>query len=198
MKRTSLRWMGGAAALLLSAAAMAQNLANRDREFLEQAAQNGHAELSASRLALEKSRSEQVRAFAQRMIDDHTRANEELKALATAKQYQPPTEPSMLQKGKEMLIAGLSDDNFDRRYINQMGVEAHQDTVELFEKAARDAQDADVKAFATKLLPQLREHLQAARSLKVTVDGSGNAGSRDNRSNTGGSGSSATPGSTPR
>jgi putative membrane protein len=170
MNRTPLRLLGGAAALLLSAAVLAQSLVNRDREFLEQAAQNGHAEISASRLALEKSRNEQVRAFAQRMIDDHTRANEELKALATAKQYEPPTEPSILQKGKEMLIAGLSDDNFDRRYVNQIGVEAHEDTVELFEKAAREAQDAEVKAFATRLLPSLREHLQAARSLKATVD----------------------------
>lgn len=171
MKRTPVRILSGAAALLLSAAVLAQSLASRDREFLEQAAQNGHAEVSASRLALEKSRNEQVRAFAQRMVDDHTRANEELKALAARKQYQPPTEPSVLQKGKEMLIGALSDEHFDRRYVNQIGVEAHEDTVELFEKASRDAQDADVKAFATQLLPSLRDHLQAARSLKAAVDG---------------------------
>jgi putative membrane protein len=171
MQHTSFRILGGAAALLLSAAALAQALANRDREFLEQAAQNGLAEVSASRLALEKSRNDQVRAFAQRMVDDHTRANEDLKALATRKQYQPPAEPSVLQKGKEMLIGALSDEHFDRRYVSQMGVEAHEDTVELFEKASRDAQDAEVKAFASQLLPSLRDHLQAARRLKASVDG---------------------------
>lgn len=170
MTFTAFRFLGTAMALVVSAAAMAQSLANRDREFLEQAAQNGHAEVSASRLALEKSRNDTVRAYAQRMLDEHSRANEELKALATAKQYQPPTEPSMMQKGKEMLIAGLSDDHFDRRYVNQMGVEAHEDTVELFERAAREAQDTDVKAFASKLLPSLRDHLQAARTLKAAVD----------------------------
>lgn len=172
MTRTPFRIVGGAAALLISVAVLAQSLTNRDREFLEQAAQNGHAEVSASRLALEKSRNEQVRVFAQRMVEEHTRANEELKALAASKQYQPPTEPSLLQKGKEMLIGALSDDNFDRRYVNQIGVEAHEDTVELFEKASREAQDADVKAFATKMLPHLRDHLQAARGLKATVEGS--------------------------
>lgn len=166
------RLTAGLCGLLIGTAVLAQSLANRDREFLEQAAQNGHAELSASRLALTKSRNEQVRSFAQRMVDDHTKANEELKALATSKNYQPPTEPSMLQKGKEMLISGLSDDSFDRRYISQMGVEAHEDNIELFDRASRDAQDVDVKAFATKALPQLRTHLEAARSLKTTLDAS--------------------------
>jgi putative membrane protein len=169
------RLTAGLCGLLISTAVLAQNLTNRDREFLEQAAQNGHAELSASRLALEKTRNEQVRTFAQRMVDEHTRSNDELNALAASKNYQPPTEPSMLQKGKEMLISGLSDDNFDRRYINQMGVEAHEDNIELFDRASREAQDADVKAFATKSLPQLRSHLEAARSLKSALDaGQGN------------------------
>jgi putative membrane protein len=164
------RFTAGLCGLLISTSVLAQNLASRDREFLEQAAQNGHAEISASRLALEKTRNEQVRAFAQRMVDDHTRSSEELKALAASKNLQVPTEPSMLQKGKEMLISGLSDDNFDRRYVNQMGVEAHEDNIELFDRAAREAQDAEVKAFATKSLPQLRSHLEAARSLRTTLE----------------------------
>lgn len=167
---TATRLTTGFCGLLISSVVLAQNLGNRDREFLEQAAQNGYAELSSSRLALQKTRNEQVKAFAQRMVDEHTRSNEELKTLAALKKYQPPTEPSILQKGKEMLISGLGEDSFDRRYINQMGVEAHEDNIELFDRAARETQDVDVKAFATKTLPQLRSHLEAARSLKATLD----------------------------
>ncbi len=155
--------------LLFGGMAMADNLAERDQEFLEQAAQNGHAEMSASRLALTKARNPKVRVFAQRMIDDHQRVDAELSSLAASKKYTPPKEPSMLQKGKEMLIANLGDDSFDQRYMNQMGVQAHEETVRLFEEASRDARDPDVKAFASKHLPALREHLKAARDLHSTL-----------------------------
>lgn len=157
-------------ALFGGAAAFADNLAQRDQEFLEQAAQNGHAEQSASQLALTKARNPQVKAFAQRMVDEHARVGNELESLAASKNYTPPDEPSLVQKGKEALIGGLSDETFDRRYVNQLGVEAHEATVRLFEEAAREARDPDVKAFATKHLPTLRDHLQAARALKATVD----------------------------
>ncbi len=157
-------------ALLLGGHAMADSLAQQDKAFLEQAAHNGHAELSAGRLALTKARSPQVQAFAQRMIEDHTRIGEELLALANARNYKPPNEPSMLQKGKEMVIGGMADETFDRRYVHQMGVEAHQDTIRLFEKAASEARDPEVKAFAAKHLPALRQHLEVARELKVKVE----------------------------
>lgn len=170
MKHRTLQQARLVVALMLTSPVMADTLAQRDQAFLEQAAQNGHAELSAGRLALTKARNPQVQAFAQRMIDDHTRIGEELQALATARNYKPPTEPSMLQKGKEMVIGGMADETFDRRYVHQMGVEAHQDTIRLFEKAANEAQDPEVKAFAARNLPGLRQHLQAARDLKVKVE----------------------------
>jgi putative membrane protein len=157
-------------ALLFSGAAFADNLAPRDQAFLEQAAQNGHAEQSASQLALTKARNPQVKAFAQRMVDEHARLGNELETLAASKTYTPPKEASLMQKGKEALIGGLSDETFDQRYVNQMGVEAHEANVRLFEEAARETRDPDVKAFAVKHLPALRNHLQAARELKATVD----------------------------
>jgi putative membrane protein len=54
---------------------------------------------------------------------------------------------------------------FDRRYAESMGVQAHEDNIELFEKAAGSAEDADVKAYAQKLLPKLQEHLKMAQEL---------------------------------
>jgi putative membrane protein len=170
MKHRTLQQARLVVVLMLGGHAMADTLAQRDQAFLEQAAQNGHAELSAGRLALTKARNPQVQAFAQRMIEDHTRIGEELLTLAAARKYQPPTEPSMFQKGKEMVIGGMADETFDRRYIHQMGVEAHRDNIRLFEKAANDAQDPEVKAFATKHLPGLRQHLEVAQGLKMKVE----------------------------
>jgi putative membrane protein len=157
-------------ALLWSTTAFAQGLAPIDKSFLQQAAENGHAEVSAGRLALTKARNPKVRDFAQRMVDEHSKVGEELRTLAAAKQQELPTEPSMLQKGKEMIIAGLGDETFDRRYLNQMGVEATKSAIPLYEKTALESRDPEVKAFASKHLPALREQLQAAQDLKVSVD----------------------------
>ncbi|MGE0351040.1 DUF4142 domain-containing protein [Hydrogenophaga sp.] len=161
-----------AATLLFGALAQAQPqpLETPDQDFLEQAAHNARAEMSAGRLALTKARHPRVRTFAQRMIDEHTLIDTDLRALATDHGFDPPQEPSALQKGKEMMIGGLGDDTFDRRYMNQMGVEAHTSYIQLFENAARDARHPDVKAFASRHLRTLREHLEIARSLKAEVD----------------------------
>lgn len=170
MKTRALPMITLACTLVLGGPAVAENLAQVDQAFLEQAAQNGHAEVSAGRLALTKARNPKVRDFAQRMVDEHTQLGEDLKLLAAARRYTPPSEPSRLQKGKEMIIAGLGDATFDRRYLNQMGVEAPKATIPLYEKTARESRDPEVKAFASKHLPALRQHLQTAQELKVSVD----------------------------
>lgn len=154
-------------ALLFGGLAMAQDLAEADRAFLEQAAQNSHSEVSAGRLALTKARDPKVRDYAQRMVDEHTRTGEELRTLAATKQHEVPTEQSMQQKGKEMIIAVVADESFDRRYLAQMGVEAPRAAIPLYEKTARESRDPEVKAFASKQLPALRQQLQTAEALKA-------------------------------
>ena len=163
-------WMPLCAALLFSGTAVAQNLADVDRAFLEQAAQNGHAEVSAGRLAMTKARDPKVRDYAQRMVDQHTKAGEELRTLAAARQTEVPTEPSAQQKGREMVIAVVGDESFDRRYLAQMGVDAPQAAIPLYEKTVRESRDPEVKAFASKQLPALRQQLQAAQTLKASAD----------------------------
>lgn len=170
MTHRSLSWIPLCSALLFGGAALAEGLAEGDRAFLEQAAQNGHAEVSAGRLALTKARDPKVRDYAQRMVDEHTKAGEELRTLAAAKQLEVPTEPSMQQKGKEMVIAVVGDETFDRRYLNQMGVEASQAAIPLYEKTARESRDPEVKAFASRQLPALRQHLQTAQALKASAN----------------------------
>lgn len=147
----------------------AQELDGDDKDFLENAAQSGHAEIEGSKMAQSKAMSAEVKAFAQQMIEDHTRVSEELTALAKSKGYTPPTEPSIVQRTKLKALSAM-DDGFDESYADQIGVEAHEDAVELFKEAAAEAEDPDIKAFAAKTLPGLEKHLEMARNLKTKVD----------------------------
>lgn len=143
-------------------------LARADAGFIKDAAKAGLAEVESSQLALQKASDPAIKSFAQKMVDDHTKANEELKALAQTKGVELPDDPSLMQKGKMKALSTADGANFDRRYAESMGVKAHEDTVKLFQKAANTAKDADVKAFATKTLPTLQEHLKMARDLHAT------------------------------
>ena len=164
-----------------SDSARSAKLARADESFLKQAEQNGLAEAESSKLALTKAQHQQVKAFAQQMVDDHTKANDELKALAQSKGVELPNQPSLAQRAKMKLLEKSDPENFDRRYIEQMGVEAHEDTVELFQKAANEARDADVKSYAAKTLPKLQEHLKMAQDLKAVTEKDGSASASGTR-----------------
>jgi len=142
-----------------------QQLDGGAKDFLENTAQAGHAELEASKMAQEKAKSPDVKAFADKMARDHAKVGEELAALASQKGYTPPGEPSLLQKAKIKTLS-LTDDGFDEMYIDNIGVSAHEDVVKQFQDAATNAKDADVKAFAAKNLPAMKEHLTMAKTLQ--------------------------------
>jgi putative membrane protein len=145
-------------------------LNSAERAFLEQAAQNGHAEVESGKLALRKSANTQVKSFAQQMVDDHGKTGRELAELAATKGVKVPDGPSLAQKGKIKLLSTADGERFDQRYAKGFGVGAHEDTIRLFEKAAEKATDPDVKAFATKTLPTLNNHLMMARDLRTQAD----------------------------
>lgn len=135
-----------------------------DTKFMMTAAMGGMAEVEMARLALERASSEMVKQFAQRMLDDHTRANEELMQIATAKGVTPPTTLDAKHMALMTKLRGMSGAEFDRMYMQEAGVKAHSDMEKLFQKEASRGMDAEVKSFAAKTLPTVREHLQMARS----------------------------------
>ena len=158
------------AALLLAGGAWAKdNVAHVDAAFMKNAAEAGLAEVEASKLAASKATNTQVKSFAQQMVDDHSKANDELKALAASKGVTLPTEPSMAQKAKLKLLQGADGANFDKRYAESFGVKAHEDTVSLFQKESQKAKDAEVKAWAEKTLPTLQHHLEMAKDMDKSV-----------------------------
>nr|WP_186449127.1 DUF4142 domain-containing protein [Cupriavidus gilardii] len=144
-------------------------LERADRSFLENAAQGGHAEVEGSRLAQQKSNNADVKAFAERMITDHTKVNEELAKLASDKGYTPPKEPSVMQKGELKALSVLDGERFDKMYASRIGVAAHENTVKMFKEAAQNAKDPEIKAFASRHVPDLEKHLQMARELNKKV-----------------------------
>jgi putative membrane protein len=133
-----------------------------DQSFAEKAGLAGMMEVEAGRLALQKS-SNEIRAFAQKMIDHHTKAGEELKAAASQENVTVPA--SLDAKHQEVLdkLKGVSGASFDAAYKAQM-VKDHREAVALFEKESTSGQSA-LDKFASSTLPTLRQHLKMAEEL---------------------------------
>ena len=229
-------------------------LASDDRKFIMEAAHGGMMEVRMGRMAADKASNADVKAFGQRMVDDHSRANSELMSLASQKGITLPgaadmgmanqsassdmsnttaqssdqqsnttsstsgqsssttsgqsssatssttgqntgsstsgqsgsmdtasgqrharvdanTGETMKDQEHNNKLMSLSGDAFDREYMNQM-VKDHEKDVKEFERASTKAKDPDVRAFAAKTLPTLREHLQQARDIQGRVKGS--------------------------
>jgi putative membrane protein len=133
-----------------------------DKDFVNKVAMSGMTEVELGQLALTKTSNEDVKAFAQRMIDDHSKGNEELKTLAASKGITLPEALGAKENKMKDDLSKLSADKFDREYISHM-VDAHDKNVGLFEKEASKGKDAETKAWAEQKLPTLREHQKMAR-----------------------------------
>jgi len=128
-----------------------------------EAAMGGMAEVELGQLASEKAQSDQVKQFAQRMVTDHGKANDELKSLAQSKNIALPTDPGAKHKATKDRLSKLSGAQFDRAYMQEM-VNDHRKDVSDFEKESKSGKDPEVKAWAAKTLPTLQEHYQMAQA----------------------------------
>src|SRR3989338_2077472 len=153
-------------ALLLGAWAI-QALGDSPDDFVDEACAKGIAEIETGKMALEKSTSPEIKRFAEQMIKDHTQANQELADLAKRKNLEVATEAELMNKAKAMILELRSGESFDEAYTNNQ-VEAHEATIELFSEQSEDAEDPDIKAFATSTLPKLEQHLEMAKRLADT------------------------------
>lgn len=155
---------------VLSSSVLADSLSMRDKRFIKNAAQSGHYEVQASQLATTKASSDEVKKYANHVIEDHNRAASELKALATKKGVEVPDKPSMLQTVSIKWLNTRSGKDFDETYAENIGVEAHKSAVEDFTEAAKNSDDAEVKAFAAKTLPVLKQHMDLAQALEKNTN----------------------------
>ena len=162
-----------------SSSAGAAKLSQSDERMLKQLAEANLAEISAGKIAQDKAQSDEVKSFAKKMVDDHTKALDDLKQLAQAKGVTLPTEPNKQQAAMEQKLQGLSGDKFDKQYMKQAGERAHKQTHQLLQKAEK-SEDTDLKNYASKTIAAVEGHQQMAketeRSLKGTATGKSGGG----------------------
>lgn len=137
-------------------------------DFMKAAAQGGMAEVEMGRLAASKAADPEVKKYGQMMVDDHSKANAELKTLAGKKNVTLPADLGSHQATVDKL-KGLSGADFDKAYVSAM-VDDHEEDVGEFQSQADKSADADVKAFAAKTLPVLKNHLETIRTIDARIN----------------------------
>lgn len=150
------------------ASKVASSEATDDSKFAVEAASGGMAEVEMGQMAQDKSTDSKVKAFGAMMITDHTKANNELKALAASKNITLPAAPGEDEQKIKEDLAKKSGKDFDKAYVDEM-VKDHQKDVKFFEDARSTVKDPDLLAFIDKTLPVLKKHLQHIESINKQV-----------------------------
>ena len=150
-----------------SSKASAAGVSKADATFIKKAAGGGMAEVELGRLATEKASNSDVKQFGQRMVDDHSKANDQLKQVAAEKHVTLPTSISAKDKATKAKLEALSGDQFDRAYMEDM-VKDHKQDVAEFQKASKSARDSQIKDWASQTLPTLQDHLKEAQRIAPT------------------------------
>ncbi len=156
----------------LAAVAFAQDSANRlanaDNTFAMNAAAGGIAEVQMGQLAVQNAADPAVKAFGQKMVNDHSKANDQLKIIAAQKGVTLPGSMTAKDQATYDHLAKLNGAEFDRAYMADM-VKDHRTDISEFEKEANSGSDAELKGFATNTLPTLRQHLEMAEDTDAKV-----------------------------
>jgi putative membrane protein len=195
---------GGGAAPAAQAGAGTRNAETRkddkvargDRKFIQKAAESGMFEVQSAQLAASKATDPQVKSFASMLVDHHTAANNELIQIANAKGVEIPAAPPRGMRKDVEKLGKKSGNDFDKEFVKEVGIKAHEKDIKLFEHASKDVKDAQLKAFVDKTLPVLRQHLQAAKALPESGKSGASMGNRGSSGHNmgGNTGTGNTPG----
>jgi putative membrane protein len=171
----SLFYAASLAALLAAGPALAQNqnAQNADKRFIDHVARDGQAEVELAQLAEKKGVSPQVKALAQHLAADHTKANQQLQQIA---QKEGVKVPQGAEKEKSATLTKLEKLNgaaFDRAFLEEQ-VQDHQKDIQFFQHEATTLQNPQLKSFAQQTLPVLQRHLQMAQQAEAQM-GSGSS-----------------------
>ena len=153
-------------AVLLSAPAFAQDPASvsQPQQFVDMATPSNMFEIESSKVALEKATKPEVKAFAQHMIDDHSKIGEEMKVVADAEGMKMPTALDDKQQAQVDKLSGSTGDSFEQAYLADQ-LAGHEDAVALFTSYSTNGAPGALKEFATKTLPIIKEHLDEVKKL---------------------------------
>lgn len=137
---------------------------DKDAKFAVAAANGGMAEVELGRLAQQKAADAKVKDFGAMMVGDHSKANDELKALAKSKGITLPVAIGAEEQKVKDELSAKSGADFDKAYVSDM-IDDHKKDIKEFEDASNNCKDADLKAFAVKTLPTLKMHLDAIQKI---------------------------------
>ena len=160
-----IRSYGAVLAMLAASASYAQSVNQGDQKILADLAQANMAEVAAAKIALQKSQSDDVKKFAQQMVDDHTKGLQEVQDVAKAKNVTLPAEPDAKHKKMADHLNSLSGAAFDKAYLADAGVKDHKAAHAKVLAAQKQASDPQVKALAAQLQPTIDQHLQTVQGL---------------------------------
>lgn len=146
-------------------ASWGQEISGEDAEFAVAAANGGMAEVELGALAQEKGQNAQVKDFGSMMIKDHSKVNEELKALAKSKNITLPDSLNNEERNIKNKLSAKTDADFDKAYVQAM-VDDHQKDIKDFEQADKIVKYPEMKAFIEKTLPVLKMHLAAIQKIQ--------------------------------
>lgn len=137
-------------------------------EFPLKAASGGMMEVQLGQLAQKNGQSQRVKNFGAMMVKDHSKANNELKAIAETKNISLPTTLIPEHQEHVTMLQKVTGAEFDKQYMEMM-TKDHKEDIDEFDKASKNSADADLKAFASKTLPVLRVHLDSAQAINNSL-----------------------------
>jgi predicted outer membrane protein len=151
--------------------AAAGSMSKADQKILMSIAQANMAEIEAGKMAQSKSQNDEVKKFAQQMIDDHSGAQKDVEQLAQQKGVTLPTEPDAKHKAMAVRLDKMSGDEFDKAYMAQAGVSDHKKVHAMLVQDEKRAKDADLKALVSKMAPAVEQHLKSAEQMHMAKSG---------------------------
>lgn len=172
---------GSAPSAASDAVAEVARVSRGDRNIMRDIAQVNHAEIQISKLALERSQDPEIRAFAQRMIDDHTKLHADLQQLAQVKDVQLPDQADRAHQRLADRLSKMEGEDFDRAYRAEVAEKAHEKTHKKLQRAQKKADDPAISALVTQALPIIEQHVGLAENLGPQRQASGDSGAPEDQ-----------------
>jgi putative membrane protein len=139
-----------------------------DAKFAVGAANGGMTEIALSKLAIEKTANSKIKDFANMMVTDHSKAGDELKAIATKKNITLPDSLNAVSKKVVEDMRKKTGSDFDKAYVSKM-VTDHKAAVSMFEDGVKKIKDPSLNAFVVKTLPVIKGHLTAINTISDSI-----------------------------
>ncbi len=149
-------------------------ISSADRKFVEQAAEGGMVEVAAGKLAQQQGQSAEVKEIGNTLVEDHTKANEELKQIASQEGIDLPADASSKHQNALAKLEQEPAEDFDRSFLRQQE-KMHRQALSRFEKAAERSENQAIQQFAAKTVPSLREHLDAIEQASAASEAQSDA-----------------------